>query len=137
MTMACVRPSEVSSRIGCRTTARTSRSFRGEIRVAPCRSNSQESRRDEPPSESSNSPAECVARVRVFRGLDVIAAEYKATDQVPAKARTFSGWDQFTLWFAAASLPAAWLYGGSTTCAYRLPTAICRTLLPSTPTVIP
>jgi len=47
--------------------------------------------------------------VKVFRGLDVIAAEYKATDQVPAKARTFSGWDQFTLWFAAASLPAAWL----------------------------
>src|SRR2546428_819243 len=31
MTMACVRPSEVSSRIGCRTTARTSRSFRGYI----------------------------------------------------------------------------------------------------------
>src|SRR5437899_2196908 len=137
MTMACVRRSEVSSRIGCRTTARTSRSFRGEIRVAPCRSNSQESRRAEPPSESSNSPAECVARVKVFRGLDVIAAEYKATDQVPAKARTFTGWDQFTLWFAAASLPAAWLYGGYMTGAYGLPGAFALIFLVSTLTFIP
>src|SRR6266705_1861388 len=137
MTMACVRPSEVSSRIGCRTTARTSRSFRGEIRVAPCRSNSQESRRAEPPSESSNSPAECVARVKVFRGLDVIAAEYKATDQVPSKARAFTGWDQFTLWFAAASLPAAWLYGGYMTGAYGLPGAFALIFLVSTLTFIP
>src|SRR3989442_12724763 len=114
MTMACVRPSEVSSRIGCRTTARTSRSFRGEIRVAPCRSNSQESRRAEPPAESSNSPPEGVARVKVFRGLDVIAAEYKATDHVPAKARTLHGWAQFTLWLPAAALPAALVYVGHT-----------------------
>ena len=38
-----------------------------------------------PRSEPSNSLVECVARVKVFKGLDVIAAEYKATDQVPVE----------------------------------------------------
>ena len=75
--------------------------------------------------------------MKVFRGLDVIAAEYKATDQVPAKARTFTGWDQFTLWFAAASLPAAWLYGGYMTGAYGLPGAFALIFLVSTLTFIP
>src|SRR5438094_42786 len=88
-------------------------------------------------SESSNSPAGCVAIVKVFRGLDVIAAEYKATDQVPTEARKFTGWDQFTLWFAAASLPAAWLYGGYMTGAYGLPGAFALIFLASTITFIP
>src|SRR5207249_2247918 len=88
-------------------------------------------------SESSNSPAECVARVKVFRGLDVIAAEYKATDQVPIEARKFTGWDQFTLWFAAASLPAAWLYGGYMTGASGPPGAFALLFPPSATTFIP
>src|SRR3989442_4158122 len=88
-------------------------------------------------SESSNSPAECVARVKVFRGLDVIVAEYKATDQVPNEARAFTGWDQFALWFAAASLPAAWLYGGYMPGPYGLPAAFAPIFLGSTITVIP
>jgi len=75
--------------------------------------------------------------VKVFKGLDVIAAEYKATDQVPAEARAFSGWDQFALWFAAASLPAAWLYGGYMTGAYGLPGAFVLIFLVSTLTFIP
>ncbi|TLZ87117.1 MAG: hypothetical protein E6K00_06210, partial [Methanobacteriota archaeon] len=75
--------------------------------------------------------------MKVFRGLDVIAAEYKATDQVPTEARKFTGWDQFTLWFAAASLPAAWLYGGYMTGAYGLPGAFALIFLASTITFIP
>src|SRR5438093_1142572 len=54
-----------------------------------------------------------------------------------AKARTFTGWDQFTLWFAAASLPAAWLYGGYMTGAYGLPGAFALIFLVSTLTFIP
>jgi len=75
--------------------------------------------------------------VKVFRGLDVIVAEYKATDQVPTEARAFTGWDQFALWFAAASLPAAWLYGGYMTAAYGLPGAFALIFLVSTVTFIP
>ncbi len=75
--------------------------------------------------------------MKVFRGLDVIVAEYKATDQVPSKARAFTGWDQFALWFAAASLPAAWLYGGYMTGAYGLPGAFALIFLVSTITFIP
>src|SRR5437899_10333780 len=60
-----------------------------------------------------------------------------ASDRVAAKARTFSGWDQFTLWFAAASLPAAWLYGGYMTGAYGLPGAFALIFLASTLTFIP
>src|SRR5439155_2472717 len=45
-------------------------------------------------------------------GLAVIGAEYHALDEIPTRARTFSLWDQAALWFGAASLPAAWLYGG-------------------------
>jgi len=75
--------------------------------------------------------------VTVFKGLDVIAAEYKATDQVPSEARAFTGWDQFALWFAAASLPAAWLYGGYMTGAYGLPGAFALIFLVSTITFIP
>ncbi len=76
-------------------------------------------------------------RVKGLRGLEVIAAEYKATDQVPVEARTFGGWDQFALWFAAASLPAAWLYGGYMTGAYGLPGALALIFLVSTITFIP
>lgn len=45
-------------------------------------------------------------------GLAVIGAEYRALDKVPPRARVFGFWDQVTLWFGAASLPAAWPYGG-------------------------
>ena len=45
-------------------------------------------------------------------GLAAIGAEYRALDQIPTSARTFSLSDQAALWFGAASLPAAWLYGG-------------------------
>lgn len=44
-------------------------------------------------------------------GLAVIGAEYRALDKIPPRARVFGFWDQFALWFAAASLPAAWYYG--------------------------
>lgn len=44
-------------------------------------------------------------------GLGVIGAEYRALDKIPPQARVFGFWDQFALWFAAASLPAAWYYG--------------------------
>ncbi len=44
-------------------------------------------------------------------GLAVIGAEYRALDKIPPHARVFGFWDQFALWFAAASLPAAWYYG--------------------------
>src|SRR5437763_15151609 len=45
-------------------------------------------------------------------GLGVIGAEYRALDKIPERARAFGLWDQAALWFAAGSLPAAWLYGG-------------------------
>lgn len=45
------------------------------------------------------------------RGLAVIGAEYRALDKIPLHARVFGFWDQFALWFGAASLPAAWYYG--------------------------
>src|SRR5881227_869464 len=45
-------------------------------------------------------------------GLGVIGAEYRALDKIPERARAFGVWDQAALWFGAASLPAAWLYGG-------------------------
>jgi NCS1 family nucleobase:cation symporter-1 len=48
---------------------------------------------------------------RPARGLAAIGAEYRALDKIPAHARTFTFWDQAALWFAAASLPAAWYYG--------------------------
>ena len=73
----------------------------------------------------------------VLKGLEVIAAEYRATDQVPSTARVFSTLDQFTLWFAAASLPAAWLYGGYMTAAYGLPGALLLIFGISTLTFIP
>src|ERR671935_29170 len=44
-------------------------------------------------------------------GLAVIGAEYRALDEIPPRARVFGMWDQAALWFGAASLPAAWLYG--------------------------
>lgn len=44
-------------------------------------------------------------------GLAAIGSEYRALDQVPPRARVFSLWDEASLWFGAASLPAAWLYG--------------------------
>lgn len=44
-------------------------------------------------------------------GLEVISSEFGALDKIPVNARTFSFWDQFVLWFGAASLPAAWYYG--------------------------
>jgi NCS1 family nucleobase:cation symporter-1 len=44
-------------------------------------------------------------------GLAAIGAEYRALDEIPPAARTFSAWDEVALWFGAASLPAAWLYG--------------------------
>ena len=44
-------------------------------------------------------------------GLAVIGAEYHALDEIPTRARVFGLWDQAALWFGAASLPAAWLYG--------------------------
>ncbi len=72
-----------------------------------------------------------------LRGLEVISAEYKATDQVPVEARTFGAWDQFALWFAAASLPAAWLYGGYMTGAFGLPGALILIFLVSTITFVP
>lgn len=71
------------------------------------------------------------------KGLEVIAAEYKATDQVPVHARTFTAWDQFALWFAAASLPAAWLYGGLMTGAGGLPGALALIFLASTLSFVP
>lgn len=45
-------------------------------------------------------------------GLGVIGAEYRALDKVPERDRRFGIFDQAALWFGAASLPAAWLYGG-------------------------
>ncbi len=44
-------------------------------------------------------------------GLSAIGAEYRALDKVPVPARSFSLLDEAALWFGAASLPAAWLYG--------------------------
>jgi purine-cytosine permease-like protein len=44
-------------------------------------------------------------------GLGVIGSEYQALDEIPPRARVFGIWDQAALWFGAASLPAAWLYG--------------------------
>ena len=44
-------------------------------------------------------------------GLGVIGSEYRALDEIPRRARVFGVWDQAALWFGAASLPAAWLYG--------------------------
>jgi purine-cytosine permease-like protein len=44
-------------------------------------------------------------------GLAVIGSEYQALDEIPPRARAFGVWDQAALWFGAASLPAAWLYG--------------------------
>ncbi len=76
-------------------------------------------------------------RVAGLKGLEVLAAEYRATDQVPPAARSFSSWDQFALWFAAASLPAAWLYGGYMTGAYGLPGAIVLIFVVSAITFIP
>ncbi len=73
----------------------------------------------------------------VLKGLEVIAAEYRATDQVPAQARSFRFWDQFALWFAAASLPAAWLYGGYMTGANGLPGALVLIFGISTITLLP
>lgn len=46
------------------------------------------------------------------KGLAAIGSEFRALDKIPESARTFSAWDQAALWFGAASLPAAWLYGG-------------------------
>lgn len=45
-------------------------------------------------------------------GLAVIGAEYRALDKIPERAKQFGMLDQAVLWFGAASLPAAWLYGG-------------------------
>jgi len=45
-------------------------------------------------------------------GFAAIGSEYRALDKVPESARGFSLWDQAVLWFGAASIPAAWLYGG-------------------------
>src|SRR5258706_4339571 len=45
-------------------------------------------------------------------GLAAIGSEFRALDKIPERARSFSVWDQAALWFGAASLPAAWLYGG-------------------------
>ncbi len=75
--------------------------------------------------------------VRVFKGLEVLAAEYRAGDQVPKEGRSFGFWDQFALWFAAASLPAAWLYGGLMTGASGLPGAILLIFGISTLTFLP
>lgn len=72
-----------------------------------------------------------------LKGLEVLAAEYRATDKVPPEARSFSFWDQFALWFAAASLPAAWLYGGYMTGAYGLPGAVLLIFIASTVTFVP
>ncbi len=44
-------------------------------------------------------------------GLAVVGAEYRALDRIPERARTFRLWDEAALWFGAASIPAAWLYG--------------------------
>jgi nucleobase:cation symporter-1, NCS1 family len=56
--------------------------------------------------------ARAVSDVPAAIGLAAIGSEYRALDKVPPSARTFSAWDQAALWFGAASLPAAWLYGG-------------------------
>src|SRR5258705_13970311 len=45
-------------------------------------------------------------------GLAAIGSEFRALDKIPERAGSFSVWDQAALWFGAASLPAAWLYGG-------------------------
>lgn len=37
--------------------------------------------------------------------------EYTAFEKVPAKAQTYSFFDQVIFWFSTTSLPAAWLYG--------------------------
>lgn len=75
--------------------------------------------------------------MKLFRGMEVITQEYRATDKVPLEARAFSFWDHAALWFAAASLPAAWLYGGLMTGAYGLPGALILIFLVSTLTFIP
>ncbi len=75
--------------------------------------------------------------MKLGRGLEVISQEYRATDKVPVEARAFSFWDQAALWFAAASLPAAWLYGGLMTGAYGLPGALALIFIISTVTFIP
>ncbi len=75
--------------------------------------------------------------MKLFRGMEVITQEYRATDKVPLEARAFSFWDHAALWFAAASLPAAWLYGGLMTGAYGLAGALILIFLVSTVTFIP
>lgn len=44
-------------------------------------------------------------------GLAIIGTEYRALDKIPPHARVVGFWNQFALWFAAASLPAARYYG--------------------------
>ncbi len=75
--------------------------------------------------------------MKALRGLEIISAEYRATDKVPKEAQGFSFWDQTAFWFAAASLPAAWLYGGLMTGAYGLPGALVLIFLVSTLTFVP
>ena len=52
-----------------------------------------------------------MAQAKQPTGLAVIGSEYRALDEIPPRARVFGMWDQAALWFGAASLPAAWLYG--------------------------
>src|SRR5919201_7130418 len=52
-----------------------------------------------------------MAQAKQPSGLGVIGSEYQALDEIPPRARVFGIWDQAALWFGAASLPAAWLYG--------------------------
>src|SRR5258706_15615301 len=68
-------------------------------------------------------------------GLAAIGSEFRALDKIPERARSFSVWDQAALWFGAASLPAAWLYGGimagrARPCGALLPLPLVRPLAP-------
>ncbi len=70
-------------------------------------------------------------------GLAVIGAEYRALDKIPDRARVFGLLDQAALWFGAASLPAAWLYGAIMAGWSGLPGALLLILVVSPLTLVP
>lgn len=70
-------------------------------------------------------------------GLAVIGAEYRALDKIPERAKRFGILDQVVLWFGAASLPAAWLYGGIMAGWTGLPGALVFILIVSPLTFLP
>ena len=70
-------------------------------------------------------------------GLGVIGEEYRALDKIPERAKVFGLWDQAALWFGAASLPAAWLYGAIMAGWAGLPGVLLLILVVSPITLLP